>query len=116
MQTQPYNHPYCCQMEVVYVSAKKEDLVIDMKAKTVFREGKEIKLTRKEYDLLILLYSDRGRVFSTEEILLNCWGIDWQTESNTVQVYISFIRNKVDRGFEKKLIQTRGCYGYFIDK
>lgn len=116
MKTQTYNHPYCypCDITPLHIASKREDIVIDQEAKTVFREGKEIKLTLKEFKLLCLLYSNRGKVFSTEEILLQCWGIDWKTESNTVQVYISFIRNKLDRGFEKKLIQTRGGFGYYL--
>ena len=114
MKTQTYSHPYCypCDVTHLYI-VKKEDLQIDMRAKTVFREGKEIKLTRKEYDLLILLYSDRGRVFSKEEINLKVWGLDFCTETNTIEVYISFLRNKIDRPFNKKLIQTKAGFGYY---
>jgi len=100
---------------LLYVAYKKEeDIIIDSRSKRVLRNGVEINLTNKEFSLLNLLYSDRGKVFSTEEILLNCWGIDWRTESNTVQVFMAFLRVKVDKPFEKKLIMTKAGHGYYL--
>lgn len=105
----------CAIPSLLYV-VKREvvDLVVDSRTKKVIREGKEIPLTKKEFELLSLLYSERGKVFSEQDILLNCWGIDWQTGSNTVQVFISFLRNKLDKRFEKKLICTKAGFGYYL--
>jgi len=95
---------------------KEEDIIIDERSKRVLRNGVEINLTNKEFSLLNLLYSDRGKVFSTEEILKAVWQIDWNCDSNVVQVYFAFLRRKVDAGHDKKLIQTKQGHGYFLDK
>jgi len=107
---------YCnpCDISKLSVAYKSSDLVIDSRTKKVFREGIEINLTQKEFKLLSLLYSDRGKVFSEAEILLSVWGIDFQTDSNSVQVYMAFIRAKVDKPFAKKLIHTKAGFGYSL--
>ena len=91
-----------------------EDLNINFITKTVTREGKEIPLTAKECALLVLLAQNRGKVISKQEILEKVWDLTFDTGTNTIEVHISFLRNKVDKPFVEKLIQTKPGFGYFI--
>jgi len=90
------------------------DLELDMTYKTVHRDGKEIKLTAKEYALLKYLMLNRKRVLSKTEIAEKVWETSFDTESNNVEVYINFLRRKVDRNFPKKLIHTVVGMGYVM--
>lgn len=90
------------------------DLVINHKSKSVFRAGQEIPLTAKEFALLNLLVNNRGTVISKQEILEKVWDLNFDTGTNTIEVYISFLRNKIDKPFEEKLIQTKSGFGYYI--
>lgn len=90
------------------------DLVINHKSKSVTRAGNEIPLTAKEFALLNLLVNNRGTVISKQEILEKVWDLNFDTGTNTIEVYISFLRNKIDKPYEEKLIQTKSGFGYFI--
>ena len=90
------------------------DLVINNKTKSVFREGKEIPLTAKEFSLLKLLAINKGKVISKQEILEKVWDLTFDTGTNTIEVYISFLRNKIDKPFSEKMIQTKSGFGYYI--
>lgn len=90
------------------------DLQIDLESKTVIRSGKEISLTAKEFGLLSLLAKAGGKVISKQEILEKVWDLSFDTGTNTIEVYISFLRNKIDKPFEKKLIHTKPGFGYYI--
>lgn len=90
------------------------DLEIHNKTKSVFRSGEEIPLTAKEYALLKLLCENRGKVISKQEILEKVWDLTFDTGTNTIEVYISFLRNKIDKPFGEKLIHTKSGFGYFI--
>jgi DNA-binding response OmpR family regulator len=63
---------------------------------------------------LVLLVWAKGKIVSKQEILEKVWDLTFDTGTNTIEVYISFLRNKVDKGFETKLIQTKQGFGYFI--
>ena len=91
-----------------------EDLVIDFRNKTVERAGVNINLTAKEFTLLVLLSRNKERVISKQEILEKVWDLSFDTGTNTIEVYISFLRNKIDKPFEQKLIHTKPGFGYFI--
>lgn len=91
-----------------------DDLEIDFKLKSVFRNGVMINLTSKEFTLLTLLVRTPERVISKQEILEKVWDISFDTGTNTIEVYISFLRNKIDKPFDKKLIHTKPGFGYFI--
>jgi two-component system copper resistance phosphate regulon response regulator CusR len=91
-----------------------EDLIIDFRNKTVERAGVNINLTAKEFTLLVLLSRNKERVISKQEILEKVWDLSFDTGTNTIEVYISFLRNKVDKPFERKLIHTKPGFGYFI--
>ncbi|WP_018616833.1 response regulator transcription factor [Segetibacter koreensis] len=90
------------------------DLEIDFINKTVTRAKKPINLTSKEFALLALLIKSKGKVISKQEILEKVWGLSFDTGTNTLEVYISFLRNKIDKPFIDKLIHTKAGFGYFI--
>lgn len=90
------------------------DLVINATDMKVSRAGKDIALTPKEYKLLELLARNEGRVVSKQTIAEQVWDINFETGTNTIEVYISFLRNKIDKGFDMPLIHTRPGYGYYI--
>ena len=91
-----------------------DDMVIDFLNKTVVRDGVNINLTAKEFTLLVLLARNRGRVISKQEILEKVWDLSFDTSTNTIEVYISFLRNKIDKPFPTKLIYTKAGFGYYI--
>lgn len=90
------------------------NLEIDVETKQVTRGIHNIVLTSKEFKLLVLLVRAKGKIVSKQEILEKVWDLTFDTGTNTIEVYISFLRNKVDKGFEAKLIQTKQGFGYFI--
>lgn len=89
-------------------------LRIDPNKKTVFREDKEIRLTPKEYSLLEYLVKNRNRVVSKDELARNLWDDNYGVTPNTIEVYINFLRNKIDRDFSNKLLHTKPGFGYYI--
>lgn len=90
------------------------DLELDTARHTVFRSGKEIKLSVKEYQLLEYLMKNSGIVLSRENIENHIWAFDYEGGTNVVDVYISYLRKKIDEGFENKLIRTVRGAGYSI--
>ena len=91
-----------------------EDLQINPLQMTVSRGGRKIELTPKEFKLLELLAKAKGRPVSKQTILEQVWDINFDTGTNTIEVYINFLRNKVDKGYDLKLIHTRPGFGYFL--
>ncbi|HCN11441.1 MAG TPA: DNA-binding response regulator [Chryseobacterium sp.] len=92
-----------------------EDLKINKTEQKVFRKGKEIILTVKEFQLLLLLAENPGKTFSKQQISEMVWQHNFNTNTNTVEVYINFLRKKIDKGFDVKLIHTRSGFGYFLN-
>jgi DNA-binding response OmpR family regulator len=90
------------------------DLELDSDKKEVRRAGKLLRLSQKEYLLLETLMKARGRVLSKAELAERVWALDFDTGTNTVEVYINFLRNKIDKPFEQKLIHTRTGFGYYL--
>jgi len=93
---------------------KAHDLEMNLDSKEVKRAGKAIALTAKEFQLLEYLLRNKNRVVSRADIAINVWDIDFDTNTNVIDVYISYLRNKVDKGFEQKLIQTQVGMGYML--
>jgi DNA-binding response OmpR family regulator len=93
---------------------KIENLVINKTDHKVFRGGKEINLTLKEYQLLLLLAEHSGKIFSKQQISEMIWDLSFSTNTNTIEVYINFLRKKIDRDFNVKLIHTRSGFGYYL--
>ena len=90
------------------------DLVVDTAAKTVVRAGQPIKLTAREFNLLELLLRHQGRVLSRGEIAEHTWEEAFDAGSNVIDVYVNYLRNKVDKGYAKKLILTVVGMGYVL--
>ena len=90
------------------------DLVINIPEKQVSRAGIPINLTVKEFKLLVVLASNESKVFSKSELSEKVWGVHSNTGTNTIEVYINFLRNKIDKPFNEKLIYTKSGYGYLI--
>lgn len=91
-----------------------EDLELDTDAKTVKRAGKEISLTSTEFRLLEYLLKNRNRVSSRIEILENVWDINFNMGTNVVDVYVNYLRNKIDKNYNSKLIHTIIGMGYVM--
>jgi len=91
-----------------------EDLVINTSQMSVSRGGQPIELTPKEFKLLELLARAKGRPVSKQTISEQVWDINFDTGTNTIEVYINFLRKKIDKGHEEKLIHTRPGFGYFL--
>jgi DNA-binding response OmpR family regulator len=90
------------------------DLEIDRKAKTVKRGQDAILLTAKEFKLLYYLAKNTGNVLSREKILDNVWNINFDMNTNVVDVYINYLRNKIDKPYTTKLIHTLKGLGYVL--
>ena len=110
---------------VIHVMARKSgdnhsnvyelaDLRVDISAKQVTRGGKLIELTAKEYSLLEYMIRNKGMVLSREQIESNLWNYKYEGGSNVVNVYIGYLRKKVDDGFDKKLIHTVWGIGWVL--
>jgi two-component system, OmpR family, copper resistance phosphate regulon response regulator CusR len=93
---------------------KADDLTMNLGAKQVMRNDTLINLTAKEFQLLEYLLRNKNRVVSRADIAINVWDIDFDTNTNVIDVYINYVRNKVDKPFEKKLIQTQVGMGYIL--
>lgn len=90
------------------------DLTMDTAAKIVKRGGKEIPLSAKEYALLEYLMHNAGIVLSREKIENHIWNFDYEGGTNVVDVYIRYLRKKIDEGYDKKLIHTVRGRGYVL--
>lgn len=91
------------------------DLTLDTVSSKVTRAGKEISLTSKEYGLLEYLLRNQGRPLSKDAIIAHVWDFDSDILPNTVEVYIKYLRSKIDAPFPKPLIKTIRGFGYTID-
>lgn len=90
------------------------DLLINDYSKTVMRGGKTVSLTTTEYRLLLFFVQNRGRVLSRVEILEEVWGVNYDMNTNVVDVYVNYLRKKMDNDFEPKLIHTVIGMGYVL--
>ena len=91
-----------------------EDLSIDTNAKTATRAGKAIPLSAREYTLLEYLALNAGRVVSRTELIDHVYATEYEWDSNVIDVYINYLRNKIDKGFGKPLIHTKRGAGYLL--
>lgn len=90
------------------------DLTLDVTAHTVFRAGKEVSLSAKEFSLLEYMLRNKGRVLTRSMIENNIWNFDYEGGTNAVDVYIRYLRKKIDDDFEPKLIHTIRGSGYVL--
>jgi two-component system, OmpR family, response regulator len=91
---------------------KVGDLVLDLARHEARRSGRSIELTAKEFSLLEYMMRNNGRVLTRSQILDHVWGYDFESMTNVVDIYVHYLRNKVDKGFGKPLIRTVRGVGY----
>ncbi len=90
------------------------DLVLNPATREVTRAGRPIALTGREYALLEYLLRNAGRVLSRSAIAQHVWGADVDSESNTIDVYVGYLRRKIERAGEPRLIHTVRGVGYVV--
>jgi DNA-binding response OmpR family regulator len=90
------------------------DLVMDLSAYQVTRGGQTIQLTKREFDLLEYLLRNSGIVLGRDKILDAVWGYEYEVDSNILDVYIRYLRSKIDEPFDKKLLHTVRGFGYTL--
>ena len=90
------------------------ELILDLSTRRAMRNNRMIDLTMKEYELLKFLMSHPREVLTREQILENVWGYDFMGESNVIEVYIRYLRQKIGKESEKRLIQTVRGVGYVL--
>jgi DNA-binding response OmpR family regulator len=91
-----------------------DDLVLNPATREVTRDGRRIELTTKEYALLEYLMRNAGRVLTRPMIAEHVWNLDFDTFTNVIDVYVNYLRNKIDRGRERRLIHTVRGTGYVL--
>ena len=92
------------------------DLELDLDKKSARRGGSDIDLTAREYSLLEYFMRNSGRVLSRNDIAEKVWDASFDFGTNVVDVYVNFLRKKIDRGFDKKLIHTKVGFGYIFEE
>ena len=93
---------------------KIADLTLDRDTRIVTRAGKEISLSSKEFMVLECLMRNQNIVMTRQQIEQNAWNYDYEGGSNVIDVYIRYLRKKIDAGYEKKLIHTVRGTGYVM--
>lgn len=93
---------------------KVKDIVMDNKTHQVWRGDMKIELTKKEFDLLEMMLINKNVVLTREQLIENIWGYDYVGDTNVVDVFIRYLRSKLDDGFDEKLITTIRGVGYVI--
>lgn len=95
-------------------SLKYDDLEMNLHTKIVKRSGMEISLTPKEFNLLMYMMQNPERVLSRTEIAEKVWDTHFDTGTNFIDVYINYLRKKIEKNFEKKLIHTKSGMGFIL--
>lgn len=90
------------------------DLKVNIGTRDVIKEGKQIELTPREFDLLVCLLKNKNLVMTREQLIEQVWGYDYYGDTNVVDVYIRYLRQKIDNDFAEKHIQTVRGVGYTI--
>lgn|SRR5690554_297814 len=93
-----------------------DDIILQKSQKKVFRQNKEINLTFREYQIIKMLMERKGEIVSKQEMLKKIWNTTSETNSNTIEVYINFLRNKLDKPFDKSTLKTKIGYGYYLEQ
>ena len=101
--------------ESVHMALRCGDLVLDPPSHRAIRNGQVIDLTVKEYRLLEYFIQNQGTALSRMNLLKNVWDKDFDTNTNVVDVYVNYLRTKIDKDFEPKLIHTVVGVGYMME-
>ncbi|HLU50926.1 MAG TPA: response regulator transcription factor [Flavobacteriaceae bacterium] len=91
------------------------DILINTVQKKVKRQNQEIQLTPREYQILVKLCKNQGEIISKNELIKEIWGTSLDVNTNTIEVYVNFLRNKIDKPFAKNSIKTKIGYGYYLE-
>ncbi|MDA3614576.1 response regulator transcription factor [Polluticaenibacter yanchengensis] len=91
------------------------DITILDTQKKVTRQGKPVELTPREYQILLMLCKHHGEIVSKADLVKEIWGSTFDANTNTIEVYINFLRNKLDKPFGTQSIKTKVGYGYYLD-
>lgn len=91
------------------------DVIINTAQKKVMRQNQEIRLTPREYQILLKLCKNQGNIISKNDLIEEIWGTSLDVNTNTIEVYVNFLRNKIDKPFGKNSIKTKIGYGYYWD-
>lgn len=91
------------------------DIAVHLNIKKVTRGDQEIILTPREYQILVRLIENKNEVVSKADLVKEIWGKSFDANTNTIEVYINFLRNKLDKPFGKSSIKTRIGFGYYLD-
>ena len=111
------------RMEVIFRRNKKEkinselkfkDIILDIEGRTVRRNNEVIELTNTEFQLLLMFMKNINRALTRDIIMENIWGYNSEAETNVVDVYVRYIRNKLDKNDKEKYIQTIRGVGYIM--
>ncbi|UZJ77788.1 response regulator transcription factor [Fictibacillus sp. KU28468] len=89
-----------------------KDLTLNPATREVMRTGKSISLTPKEYDLLFYLLTNKNQIVTRESIIINVWGYEYEGDTNVLDVYMRYLRKKIESGFDEPLIHTVRGVGY----
>jgi DNA-binding response OmpR family regulator len=92
-----------------------DDITLNDSTKKVFRQNKEIILTPREYQILLKLIQQPCEIISKADLIKEIWGSSFDANTNTIEVYINFLRNKLDKPFGKNTIKTKIGFGYYLD-
>jgi DNA-binding response OmpR family regulator len=92
------------------------DLIIQTKISKVTRQGVELALTAREYQILLQLVLAKGELVLKRDLIKEIWGSSFDANTNTIEVYINFLRKKVDKPFGKDSIKTKIGFGYYFDE
>jgi len=92
------------------------DLKMNLTNKSVTRAGEKIELTVKEFSLLEIFMKNKGKLLSRELIINQVWGIDFDPGTNVIDVYVNYLRKKIDKDFEPKLIHTKFGFGFYCNE
>jgi len=93
-----------------------DDITIHLATRKVLRRGDEITLTPREYQILVKLIECKGELISKAELIREIWGHAVDSNTNTIEVYINFLRNKLDKPYGKQSIKTKIGYGYYFEE
>ncbi len=89
---------------------------MDLSTKTVTRAAKRIDLTAKESSLLEFFMKNKDKLLTREVIIENVWGIDFDPSTNIIDVYVNYLRKKIDKDYEPKLIHTKFGFGFYLSE
>jgi len=95
---------------------KIADFEMDLDSKAVIRAGKKIELTSKEFSLMETLLKNKNKVLTREYIIEKVWNLDFETGTNIIDVYVNYLRKKIDKDHEPKLIHTKFGFGFYCSE